>query len=437
MAKKVRRAAAPAEGGRATSPAASTRPKAKKGATAAAPSGAAALRGLVDGLAARLDFGGTGGGGGAEAVEAAVKAAAKAQAPELAAVLRQLLQRLAGLRTAAGAALERFEPSAGGAADPASSASYVEMKVQLLLSYVICLVYYLLLKARGVPVSGHPVVPRLLWIRSLLEKLRPVDQRLQYQMGKLLQWADSKAGRPGGDAADPRSMRPGELAASVEDDGEEGEDAEGEDAEAGYGAGDGVYRPPKVSQVEYTGDHVSMQEKAERDLERKKGRLERSEFMRSLREEFTDAPAEIHGQRKSMKAEKAARMMSEQTEYEEDHMLRLRTSKKEAKVRARVMREGRATGAGVATLDDITADFRDVARSARTKRLPAGRKGRGGSALEEYQAANERARGARGVVASTLDGPDAALGGGKGAGKRRGPGGTGGGGLGDGKRRRR
>merc|ERR1719474_269896 len=171
-------------------------------------------------------------------------------------------------------------------------------------------------------------------------------------------------------------MRPGALAASVEDEADEEDDEPA--AAAPDDAADGVYRPPRVAQVEYTGDHVSIRERAERDLERKKSRLERSDFMRTLREEFTDAPAEIHGERKSGKAEKAARMMAEQREYEEDHLVRLRTSKKEARARARVFREGRATGAGVATLDDATADFRDVARSAgRGGGRGRGRRGRG------------------------------------------------------------
>lgn len=352
--------------------------------------GSVALRELVDGLAAKLDIPLPARGAG----DGTSSSVVKAEAAELEGVLQQLLTRSAGLRAAAGTALERFEPS--GSADPSSSSAYVEVKVQLLLGYLISLVYYLLLKARGVPVSGHPVVPRLLWIRTLLEKLRPIDQRLQYQIGKLLQWADGKKSVSASDE-DLHNLRPGELVATVEE-----EEEEGAEDEAAAVAPD-TYRPPKVAQMEYTGDHVSMKERAERELERKKARLDRSEFMRSLREEFTDAPTEIHGARMSTKAEKAARMMEEQRQYEEDNLMRLRVSKKEAKVRQRVMRQGRATGSGVATLDDITVDFNDVARIAGGGGRGAGRKRRAGSALEEYQAASERVQRARGVMASALD----------------------------------
>ncbi|CAE8649336.1 unnamed protein product, partial [Polarella glacialis] len=170
-----------------------------------------------------------------------------------------------------------------------SPAAYVEMKGQLLLSYLVGLAYYLVLKVEGVPVKDHPVVLRLLWIRTLLEKLKPVDQRLQYQIGKMLQWADSKtapvAAGERGDELDVRALKPGQLSTTVDDDGSE--EAEGAHEEQASDAKDdqlGAYRPPKISQVEYTGDHIAVQERAEKELERKKARLERSEFVRSLRE---------------------------------------------------------------------------------------------------------------------------------------------------------
>merc|ERR1719507_937483 len=126
-----------------------------------------------------------------------------------------------------------------------------------------------------------------------MEKLRPVDQRLQYQITKLMQGVESRQASAAAAAAatDTKELRPGELTTGVEDEPE---------AEGGEGADeddkDGIYRPPRIAQVEYTGDHVSQQERAERDLERKKARFQRSEFVRSLREEFTDAPTEVHSQ---------------------------------------------------------------------------------------------------------------------------------------------
>ncbi len=68
----------------------------------------------------------------------------------------------------------------------AEGVSYLEAKHLLLLNYCIHLVFYFLLKAEGRPVADHPVIGRLVEIRAFLDKARPIDKRLRYQMDKLL-----------------------------------------------------------------------------------------------------------------------------------------------------------------------------------------------------------------------------------------------------------
>lgn len=291
------------------------------------------------------------------------------------------------------------EQKVGGSTSPAS---YIEMKVQLLLSYLISLTYYLLLKVKGVPVRDHPVVPRLLWIRTLIEKLKPVDQRLQYQMNKLLQWNDAKkAEEVAAGLEDAHALRPGQLVTTVQDDGEEAEASEVEaQPEDGHL---GAYKPPKIAQVEYTGDHISMQERAQKELDRKKARLERSEFMRSLREESTDAPKEIVAEERSARAEKAARMMREQQEFEEDTMTRVKVKKAELRRQKQALREGRATSGGAVSLFDVASDFGQIMRGASSGKGGKG-KGRRGGVLQEYEDAKQKVHGLRESVASAMDG---------------------------------
>ena len=74
----------------------------------------------------------------------------------------------------------------GGKLATAEGVSYLEAKHLLLLHYCINIVFYLLLKAEGRPVRDHPVIARLLELRAYLEKIRPIDKKLQYQMEKLL-----------------------------------------------------------------------------------------------------------------------------------------------------------------------------------------------------------------------------------------------------------
>lgn len=49
--------------------------------------------------------------------------------------------------------------------------SYLEAKHLLLLNYCQSIVYYLLCKAKGLSIEGHPVVRSLVEIRLFLEKV--------------------------------------------------------------------------------------------------------------------------------------------------------------------------------------------------------------------------------------------------------------------------
>src|SRR4051812_48951856 len=55
--------------------------------------------------------------------------------------------------------------------------SYLEAKFHLLLSYCINICFYLLRKAEGKSVKDHPVIHQLVRIRTILEKLRPLDSK--------------------------------------------------------------------------------------------------------------------------------------------------------------------------------------------------------------------------------------------------------------------
>ena len=57
----------------------------------------------------------------------------------------------------------------------AAGMSYLEMKYNLLMSYCTFLTFYLLLKVEGKPVENHPVVYKLTHIKTLFERLKPLD----------------------------------------------------------------------------------------------------------------------------------------------------------------------------------------------------------------------------------------------------------------------
>ena len=69
--------------------------------------------------------------------------------------------------------------------------SYLEMKYNLLMSYCTFLAFYLLMKVEGKNVENHPVVFKLAHIKTLFEKLKPLDKKLQYQIDKMIRLSEA------------------------------------------------------------------------------------------------------------------------------------------------------------------------------------------------------------------------------------------------------
>jgi len=173
---------------------------------------------------------------GGDAVAAAASDAVASDAPELIALTKELTKNLDEVT-------HSVEPviaaARAGELATAEGISYLDAKHLLMLSYCVNIVFYLLLKSEGRSVRDHPVVLRLVEIRAYLEKLRPIDRKLRYQIDKLLKTsaASELAGGEddGEDEDDPLRFKPNPDALVG--------GADAEDAEALAG---GAYRPPKM-----------------------------------------------------------------------------------------------------------------------------------------------------------------------------------------------
>lgn len=102
----------------------------------------------------------------------------------------ELQQLLADLKESLGQATERLQAMLdkavkGQIPSTANGHSYLEVKYNLMMSYCSYLTYFMLLKAEGAEVKGHPCVDRLIQIKLLLEKLKPLDLKLHYQIQKM------------------------------------------------------------------------------------------------------------------------------------------------------------------------------------------------------------------------------------------------------------
>lgn len=63
---------------------------------------------------------------------------------------------------------------------------YISLKRRLILQYCTNITFYMILKAKRVPVANHPVIKRLISFRNLLKQLEPVDKRLASEVNILL-----------------------------------------------------------------------------------------------------------------------------------------------------------------------------------------------------------------------------------------------------------
>ncbi|XP_069509646.1 something about silencing protein 10 [Ambystoma mexicanum] len=113
----------------------------------------------------------------------------KKESPELLELLEDLRGKLTELR-------EDLEPLVkmvkDGIVPPGNGSHYIQTKYQLYLNYCTNISYYFVLKAKRIPVHGHPVIERLVSYRNLINDLGVVDQRLSTEINFLLNKMNKK-----------------------------------------------------------------------------------------------------------------------------------------------------------------------------------------------------------------------------------------------------
>ncbi|XVE60624.1 hypothetical protein DITRI_Ditri05aG0142800 [Diplodiscus trichospermus] len=211
----------------------------------------------------------------------------KKEANQLAAVLREMKAGLDVVTTKVQALTAKVKTNNLPTAD---GISYLEAKHLLLVSYCQLLVHYLLRKAKGYSIEGHPVVRSLVEIRLFLEKIRPIDKKLQYQIQKLTKIGGSAPQQVGSNdpsdgsqkIEDPLIYRPNpDMLISKAD-------TMSED-------GAGVYRPPKFAPAVVEEDHKMSRE--ERNALRKEKealrKASRSAYIREMMDDLEGRPEEV------------------------------------------------------------------------------------------------------------------------------------------------
>ncbi|KAJ1439404.1 Sas10/Utp3/C1D family-domain-containing protein [Ochromonadaceae sp. CCMP2298] len=264
-------------------------------------------------------------------------------APQIVSAMSELQDLLVELKTRLVSLREHSSKAPPPVEDDVSD--YLEVKQQLLVSYCTNLLFYLMLKARGVSVQHHPVMAQLLKLRYVMEKMRPLDGKLKYQIDRLVQLADlsvedrSKQDdllRPNPftlltNDGSGKSKKSKSKKGEEEDEEQDNEDDEyGDDEEADKGE---VYRAPKRNATPYKESEREV-DKREARMERQRAKLKRSELMDTLREEFGSAPETSASSGLGIKSGDMLKLQEEaqeRTNFEEERFVRLTVSRKDKK----------------------------------------------------------------------------------------------------------
>lgn len=210
--------------------------------------------------------------------------------------------------------------------------SILELKNNLMLEYLTNLSYVALRKTEGMKIEGELAIERLVTNRTVLEKIRPIEQKLKYQIDKAVKVADS--GQVS--AKDPMNFKanPSALVSKLgdgEEDDEEEEDDETADGNAKGGAKDGrkdgKYVAPKNVPAYYEEERESKE--AEDAKRRKKQQLSKA-MIEDLKRQHLDTPEEVFD-REDVMRKKQINTARERTRFEEEHFYRLPLTKKDRK----------------------------------------------------------------------------------------------------------
>uniref|UniRef100_A0A1B0GHR7 Protein involved in rrna processing n=1 Tax=Lutzomyia longipalpis TaxID=7200 RepID=A0A1B0GHR7_LUTLO len=247
--------------------------------------------------------------------------------------------------------------------------SFLEIKYHMLLTYLINLTYVVLRKCSGQTIENDPSIDRLIEIRTVLEKIRPIDHKLRYQIDKLVKTAQNTTPNSGGilraNLGHAATPLPEESAQTQDSEGSE--DGDGVDEEKNRkrptkAGGSGLYVPPKLIPMHYEEDEG----KADRN---------RKQIERAKKRSIGMAIIEIS--RRSiwillLRLRMLSRAQKEKEEYEETYLTRLPITKAEKH------RQRKLTTLG--TLGDELTRFGDMsAREGGSSKNKAGKRKRKGA----------------------------------------------------------
>ncbi|CAK7211350.1 hypothetical protein SBRCBS47491_001094 [Sporothrix bragantina] len=345
-------------------------------------------------------------------------------------------------------------PKLSALTPPEDGLSLLDVKNELLLSYLEHMIFLILLKLRGASSKsddaaaelslsnsdlGQSVVKKLVELRLYLEKgVRPLEEKLRYQVEKALRAAEEveRTAKQKADAAEAAAKNSDDESGSGSDSDDSGSDARGNDnedekemfgneeesaasrpnrgafvrpssstaaaeaakARAGSGAGEGssggVYRPPKIAPTMMP--TTERRERAARRAPMKSATMD--EF---IADELSSAPmaelsvgANIAGRGRHMTTASERQREDDRREYEEKNFVRLPKASKKDRAKQAAERGGNQMSFG-------GEEWRGLGEGVdRINRLTQRKSGGGGAGGARSMLDKSRKRGI-----DTIDGP--------------------------------
>ena len=252
--------------------------------------------------------------------------------------------------------------------DTSQGISFLDLKNDLLIDYNMNLLYVMMKKTSEGVIDGDAAVERLCSLRTIMEKIRPIEHKLKYQIDKCVSVAET--GHI--DKNDPARFKanPDQLASKLADD-DDVDDSEEDDEEDVDNKESKKYVAPKNVPTYFVGDKSKEEMESEMMAKKKKSALSHT-MMRELKQQLYDAPEEVSHEADVKKAKHIAEEREKEL-YEEDNFIRLPISKGERQAKRNVFT---VSNVGSSLTSFGVNDFDGSGGGQKRKRSSGGGKGK-------------------------------------------------------------
>lgn len=261
--------------------------------------------------------------------------------------------------------------------------SLLDLKNQAFLSYLTNLTYVMLRKLSGAKLEGDPSIDRLVELRVMIERLRPLEDKIKYQLDKYVKVANEGALS----ADDPLRLRGNldNIGSSSDEDEEDAVEKKKIEKNNKKEKVVKAYKVPKIAPVHFDDD------KKKEAAEKARRRALNSAVVRDALYEHADEPEVVYNA--DTLKHKSVKKRKELEAYEEDNFLRKSLSKREEAQMNQITTLGTMGSEllGFANLDALQDGYDPTGPSAKRQKMGKSKK-KGKGKVKGKKAFKKRSR---------------------------------------------